>query len=356
MTTKAVRVMKRLLLGGLLLGGVAVLSGCPIFPDNSTYRNGCSNECCSDSDCGYGFYCSGYGQCVEPQDDASSGTGSLCGYCPANTVCTLRNGLPQCAVPGGGDDAGYYGWDASVSEDGGQEDAIAPTADGGPDAGDGGTPRVACNGDSACGVSGSKCIDGYCAPRSQLCSDATQCKGTGEACVDGVCLPTCSSSQAAPCPTGYQCDFSRGVCSINNVDCGANGFCQGGTVCVESRCVAPVSDGGACPAGLIAINGGCIPDESAAFACTNIGNQGALASTCEANSVCLHGDCYASCNTDGGTCAAGESCKPVTTQVGGALNVYYVCAAANTMGSECDPALGLNCPNELESCINGYCK
>ncbi len=228
----------------------------------------------------------------------------------------------------------------------------APSGDAAPDASDGGASMTSCNADGQCGGGGSKCIDGLCAPQSQLCSDGTQCASTGDACVDGVCIPLCNSGE---CPTGYQCDFNRGICSVNPdpSGCSATSPCQGGAICVEARCVAPPTDAGPpCSAGLVLVNGGCIPDERATFACQNDGNLGTLANTCDPSSICLHGDCYPACDADGGGCSGlGESCKSVTVSKG----TYNVCAGASNLGSECNPATGNYCEN-AKVCIDGYCK
>jgi hypothetical protein len=103
------------------------------------------------------------------------------------------------------------------------------------------------------------------------------------------------------------------------------------------------------------VNGGCIPDQAATFACANDGDEGQLANTCAAEYICLHHDCYASCALDGatgcGSMSAGSNsaCKNVTIETG----TYAVCAAAETLGSDCDPAQGRYCATGV--CINGSC-
>ena len=64
------------------------------------------------------------------------------------------------------------------------------------------------------------------ARRASSARTATQCVAAGESCVDGVCLPTCSAS-AAPCPTGYACDFNRDVCLVNPSVCSSIGAVPG---------------------------------------------------------------------------------------------------------------------------------
>jgi hypothetical protein len=347
--------MKRLLLGVMILGGAAVLGGCPIYPDRSSYQ--VCNQCCSDADCNYGQYCDSNGYCAANnyQYDASTPPPtSPCGYCPAGTQCTLSGGLLQCLPPAppvtGDEDAGPGpGLDASPP---GRPDA----GDGGDGGADGGSlVHIACNSDAECAPAGagSRCIDGTCAAQGELCSDGTQCVAGGESCVDGVCLPICSKMEPN-CPAGYACDFNRGVCSVNPAACSGN--CPGGAVCVESHCVAPctATDAGpACAAsGQVCINGGCIPDQAAHFQCLNEGYSGALASTCDSQSICLHGDCYSACG-DGGICSKpGDTCHQVLF-----LKVpLSVCAPANNLGTACDPAIGQLCTDETKLCIDGTCK
>jgi hypothetical protein len=330
--------MKRLFLGGVLLGGVALLGGCPIYPDHTTTACG---ECCQDSDCSYGYQCS-QSACVvaggSPDATSPPPPTGFCDYpCPTGTYCTLLNGQFACLPPFAGDAGGY---------------SIA-LPDAGPDAApDAPVAPVPCNDDTACGGVGDKCIDGLCTAQSSVCSDSSQCVATGEACVDGVCVPTCSASQPDTCPSGYSCDFTLDVCTIGANACGLEIACPGGAACVETRCVPPVGDGGTCPAGLVAVNGGCIPDERAQFACQNSGDGGA--SSCPTNNICVHGDCYPKCQPAQGAAActgAGQACDAVIA--GGSH--YYVCGPANGLGTQCDPATGAAC-GDGGVCINGYCE
>jgi hypothetical protein len=235
-----------------------------------------------------------------------------------------------------------------VSEAGGSSPE-ASSGDGGglPEA----SASIACNANGDCSV-GAYCVDGQCLPQSQLCSDGSQCAVAGESCVDGFCVPTCSTS--APCPTGFQCNVTLGVCSVNPSPCtgGSTSSCLGGTVCVETHCVPPCSSaegGAACPSGQVCVNGGCLPDQKATFTCRNDGSSGQLANTCDPSSVCLHHDCYTACDGDGGGCPASQ-CKQVTVHAG----TYAVCGTATTLGSECDLATGSACSSG--TCVDGYCK
>ena len=346
--------MKRLLLGVMILGGAALLGGCPVYPDQRSYQ--VCGECCTSSDCGPGSTCTSAGQCVaDDAFDASTG-GSMsgeCGICPSGTACTLSGGTLQCLAPGATEPDSSVGLPdtgtpATVADSGttpATQDAMTAES---------GTTGGLCNADSQCSGSGGKCIDGLCTAQSQLCSDGTQCLVAGESCVDGVCLPPCGAS-APPCPAGYACDFNRGVCSVNPSSCSQSTQCQGGAICVETRCVAPCGSpeaGAQCSSGLVCVNGGCIPDQQARFTCQNDGNLGTLASTCDPASICLHGDCYPSCDVDGGACAApGQACKSVTIPKG----TYDVCGTATNLGSDCNPAVGNYCASPAV-CIDGYCR
>jgi hypothetical protein len=371
--------MKRLLLGIAILGGAAVLGGCPIYPGdqgNSEYRvcdaNGCYScpdttysgacitwQCSTDSDCGYGYACSSQGQCVvtspppPPPADAGGGDCSVNG-CPDGYVCKLSNGVAQCVTLGGSDAGGS----SSSSSSGGASDSGSKADGGGPS--DASPIAGPCNADSECGGHGAKCVDGQCATQIALCSDGSQCNAAGSVCVDGLCEATCSAT--SPCPSGYGCDFNNGICNLNPGACTGSGAsnCQGGATCVEGHCVPPCAasaeGGAACAAGQVCVNGGCIPDQAATLACANDGDQGQLANTCPSGSTCIHHDCYVACDPDAsaicGNAASGNTsvCKNVTIETG----TYGVCGSATALGSDCDPAQGKYCAKGI--CIDGYCK
>jgi hypothetical protein len=277
--------------------------------------------------------------------------------CPSGEVCLLSNGVAQCVLMG--DD----GDDASTSEggadagDGGSSDGSMTKTDASGDASEGGTVSGPCNSDGVCGGNGAKCIDGTCTSQVHLCSDGSQCSVPAFSCVNGVCEPQCSST--SPCPTGYACDLTRGVCNVNPDPCTGSGAstCQGGTTCADGYCVPPCGTGDAAPAcstGQVCVNGGCIPDQGASFACSNDGESGSLATTCPTDDVCLHHDCYEQCAADAGSCSASsvpqQVCKNVTIETG----TYSVCGTATTLGSQCDPSQGNYCMGN-KVCVDGYC-
>ncbi|MDP9001279.1 MAG: hypothetical protein M3O46_14350 [Myxococcota bacterium] len=402
--------MKQLLLGVTTLYGAILLGGCPIYSASSDSRAcgdyGCFDcpagsspsggtcipwACSSSSECPAGYTCgasspSGGLSCIPvPTSGGSSssgGSGRDCsGGCRTGYICKLSGGQSQC-VPSPSPDGGISG-DAAVFDSGpldGSADQVADasvdvtTAFDAPDtwrfvdgsnASDGAQASDAsslldspstnpCNANADCSNT-ARCINGICAPQDQLCADTTQCVASGAACVDGVCEPHCSPS--APCPAGYACDFTRGICNLNPHPCGSSSLpCQGGSTCVEQRCVAPcgTSDAGsACPGEQLCVHGGCIPNEAAHFTCKNDGQSGQLATTCGATEICLHHGCYAGCDIDAGLGACMDtslSCKRVTLTAG----TYDVCGTPSNLGSDCDPPAGKYCAAGV--CIDGYCK
>ncbi len=282
--------------------------------------------------------------------------------CPDGYVCKLANGVAQCVSLGNpGGDAGTDS--ASPTEastgDAGSGDTSTGDSASTADASDGAVFGTSCNADGDCTSSGARCVDGRCAAQVNLCSDGTQCNVSGSACVDGLCEARCSATQ--PCPSGYGCDFTRGVCNLNPGPCSGSGAssCQGGATCVEGHCVPPCSTGGeggaSCAAGQVCVNGGCIPDQAATFTCANDGDQGQLANSCADGFTCLHHDCYPTCSLDGGAAWQRDSISTLAcTNVSIETGTYAVCAASGTLGSDCDPAQGKACATGV--CINGSCQ
>jgi hypothetical protein len=352
--------MKRFLLGIGLLGVAAFLGGCPIYPSQGNeYRvcqgSGCYScpdqsysgacipwQCSQDSDCDSGYVCSTQDQCIPaPPDSSDAGDCSING-CPVGYVCELANGVAECvslSTPSG--DAGV---DAPTSADAAADAPAKP---------------ITCNGDGDCtAAAGSRCVDGVCTLAVGLCSDGTQCKAAGAACVEGICEARCNAS--TPCPAGYGCDFTLGVCDLNPGACTGSGTstCPGGATCVEGHCVAPCSStaegGAACVEGQVCVNGGCIPDQAASFACSNDGDQGALANDCQPGFTCLHHSCYLACELDASASCAGaktgSSCRDVKIETG----TYAVCAPNGMLGGQCDPAQGTTCSSGV--CVDGFCR
>lgn len=349
--------MKRIVFFALLGTGVAVLGGCPIYPDSRDnrvcldgdcyrcpdpyYSSSCSSWSCNqDADCPSGYACgsdrychlsdatppppSGT-SCSKPADCAA---GQVCGAdnkchagdcttagCPSSYVCKLSGGVASCVPTGNGT--------GSTST---------------------------CKSDRDCSqTAGAKCLSGACVAPADQCADATQCSN-GAQCVQGACTPSCSDTK--PCPTGYACDSAKGVCTNNPSPCTTSSQCTGGNVCVDEHCVAPCGTGGTCAAGLVCVDGGCTPDEKPVFTCAKEGVQDA----CQAGSVCLRHSCYIACDADAGAdaCKSADKfnqCKQVSTSSG----TYSVCGSTSNLGTDCDPTQNKACASPLV-CIDGFCK
>jgi hypothetical protein len=348
--------MKRFLTITLFAVFAIALFGCPVWSDN---QNSCQNggycgtpygQCADNTQCPSGTVCSG-GQCITQTTNTCSapgqcGNGENCGAdgqchagdcsnsgCPSGYVCKLANGTLQCVGSTGLPDSG-------------------PPVDSGPDTT---PPFTGCTQDSDCtsdAGAGAKCLDGVCQAAANQCSDTTQCQ-SGEQCVQGVCTPSCDPTH--PCPTGYSCDPSKGVCTGDPTPCGSAadaGTCAAGTTCVEQHCVPDCGPGGTCANGLICVDNGCIPPQTPQFICQTEGVQ----DNCASGSICLHHNCYIACDPEAGanactTAAKFNVCKQVSTSTG----TYSVCGSSTNLGNQCDPTQGLNCTNPL-ICIDGYCR
>jgi hypothetical protein len=292
--------MKRILSFGVV-AALGVLMGCPIYGGDDSHTR-------PDGDC------------------TTNG-------CPDGYSCTISDGVASCVANNGVDS-------------------------GPPDSGP--HPYSGCFADTDCtadGGTGAKCLAGQtsggaadiqCTSASNQCADETQC--TSGNCVQGVCTPACSATN--PCPTGFACD-SNNECTINASPCAVpGGSCSvGGSngICVEQHCVSTCTTSSTCGNGLECVNGGCMPVQQPVFTCTTEGQQ----AECANGSICLRHNCYISCAVDANACATADQfniCKSVTTSSG----TYQVCGSSTTLGSDCDPTVGKNCPNS-GVCIDGYC-
>jgi hypothetical protein len=213
----------------------------------------------------------------------------------------------------------------------------------------------ACAADADCPSkkgAGSLCLGGVCTAQKDLCSDATQC--TTGACVEGRCIGKCAST----CSVGYTCD-AKGLCTGGTGACdGAAGkVCAAATACVGSRCVPPAAVDGSCPTGLVWAGGGCVANDRPVFFCDTAGTADGKQDACAAGSICLHHNCYITCDpTAAGACAtAGDFnvCKSVTTSSG----AHHVCGSASNLGTECDPtSTSSTACSAGKTCIDGFCK
>ena len=354
-------IMKRLLLGMMVGGGAALLAGCPIYPDNSSYA-----QCETAYDCAAGYACT--------SRRAMRRCGGVLRRCVVQRRMRLlpgRNGMHP------------RGWFARMSaarqrRDGGRRSRrrLQHGHRRGRD-GRGDRPgrhpgrsrvfrgrrrrrrvqlRRAVHG-QRWAPSASTAFAQRAKPALLRRHPVSRCRSRCRRFLRRRRLPPPPCGGAAPaCPrldTG--CDFNRGVCSVNPSACSSNAGCQGGAVCVEARCVAPCAPadaGSQCATGQVCVNGGCIPDQQARFTCQNDGNRGrsptratraASASTATVTRLAMP--------TAAACAVPGESCKSVTIAKG----TYAVCGTATDLGSECNPAVGLYCVSPKE-CIDGYCR
>jgi hypothetical protein len=389
--------MKRLcLLGfvGLLAGWLA---GCPIFSDNdhggtqTCTGPGCSSGCHAPSDCLQNETC-GTDNACHPGDCTSTS-------CVAGYVCSVDpNTQTASCVPNGGTGGMNTGGSTTTSTtttsststtSSTTTSTTAPVYCGHPAdcgtgqfcAGDGtchagscsatdacifgytcnsgtcqGVPN-ACDKDSDCS-GGSLCIagsdgkGGLCTTVPNQCFDQSQCS-TGEKCVAGKCTLGCTGD--SDCRDGFKCDTAHGgVCTIPAKACTITNDCGSAMlVCVGGACV-PRSNGGTCSnPGDVWTENGCIPNQGATFTCQQDGVQDA----CTAGSICLHHDCWISCDaTTMVPCTSQtilNTCKPVVSNG----TSYNVCGTSQNLGSECGAgSIGNKMCTGGKVCIDGFCK
>jgi hypothetical protein len=217
------------------------------------------------------------------------------------------------------------------------------------------TPN-ACDSDASCSngdvcIAGSDGKGGVCTPVANQCFDQSQC-GAGENCVAGKCTLGCSSN--ADCRDGFTCNLNTGVCSGIAHSCTLTNDCGSATlVCVGGACVPRSMDGACQNAGDVWTENGCIPDQAATFICQNDGVQ----DSCALGSICLHHDCWISCDAATmmpcNTNSQFPQCKPVVD----GSSTYNVCGSASNLGSECGAgSVGNASCTGGKVCIDGFCK
>ncbi len=167
--------------------------------------------------------------------------------------------------------------------------------------------------------------------------------------MEGGCLPACASN--SDCPGGVGCDTTLGICVQAAKSCTITNDCGSATqVCVGGDCV-PRSAGGACSAGLVWNENGCVPPQAKLSACSTEGVRG----TCAAGSICLQGSCWISCDAPNQNACASQAtlntCKPISS----AGATYNVCATAKSLGSQCNPPADVECAAG-SACLDGFCK
>lgn len=395
--------MKRLFLLGLVGTLAGVLAGCPIFDDQGGRGDDDDDDrcegpdcnpipapgCVSSADCGINETCGADSEC-------HIGDCTVWG-CSKDFTCVVGEDQKATCEPDGGAGGQAGGAGSSAGGAGGQGGAGGEAGAGG----QGGQPPpvvycgnpddcladetcapdgtckpgdcskigcifgyycggsllckpsnpAACGEDSDCAGAGMGflCVNGLCTAPGDQCSDQTQCQA-GHKCADGKCTSSCSGD--ADCPAGYACNANLSLCSNAAKPCVITNDCGSASlVCVDGACV-PRSNAGMCGGGGVWVENGCLPDQGATFFCNADGQQ----DKCAAGSVCLHHNCYISCEAPNDNACDNlpsfNVCKTVATSSGS----HKVCGSNQNLGGQCDPTLGQSCPNASQVCLDGYCK
>jgi hypothetical protein len=215
--------------------------------------------------------------------------------------------------------------------------------DGGPDAGDGGTPDAGCMADAQCddgnacnGVE--RCVENVCASGSPLvCDDGIAC--TTDACDPASgCVATPDDGRCTAGPGG-RCDRRTGcqytVCDATTCAAGPceSARCEG-TTCVRTRSCASdqMCCGGTCVRAGCDDGNDCTADACGAAGCEHMPQPGL---PCSDGNACTVGD---ACGTDG-TCRAGGP---------------RACSDGNPCTDDgCDPASGCRYVPNAATCSDG---
>lgn len=337
-----------------LLGLAAGLAGCPIYSADSCSQDpSCSQYTPPDYDTGV------------PDTDAATGCSPGCadGYtCNSVSTGAYQCVAYDCRATELGCDTGRVCKDngsgafycASTVTDCRATGCVSGYACTGPSLGAylcTSTDPNACVADGDCAAktgAGSLCLGGLCKAPKDLCSDSTQCKD-GTSCVDGRCTTKCTST----CASGYSCDATTGLCTAG----AGQTSCETGKKLVNGRCVTAAATDGACATGTVSVAGGCVVDDRPTFFCDQSGTADGAQDKCSAGSICLHHNCYVTCDPAVATsCATVDKfnvCKEVTTSSG----AHNVCGSSTNLGSQCDPTATppKTCTGAL-LCIDGFCK
>lgn len=112
-----------------------------------------------------------------------------------------------------------------------------------------------CENDEHCAEKGEYCLNNRC----EQCADNSHCPTAGMECQAGKCgyqLGYCDPARA--CPGNQKCrDNQCGAECLDNSECGAGQFCDGGNCTSKPEC-GPNADTAACPAGSNCEGGRCV--------------------------------------------------------------------------------------------------
>lgn len=371
--------------------------------DSRTY---CAHSCETDSDCPWGYLCTGTGlglmcfpydqDCATPPepecatDDDCTEPGTRCidqlclqcatdEDCPGSQVCLggwcveEDEGLPMCA-------------ECTTHDECGDENSLCVTG--------------FTDGTRRCGVScssvGGECGEGntcmslgsmtdQCLPTDMDCTDRcvfdTDC-AEPDMCTLGNCVSDCDPSDLLSCRAGHYCRFvdcTTGVCAAGTPGEGAFGEpCTSDLDCASMRCMLML-DGGRCSAQCDPTPddcdlGACQPgdDPSCGFCSCSAGMLGDVCETdaqCQSG-MCAHpwpGTCAMEC--PGGGCPTGfgcagvdgvDICVPAAGSMGNSCTTNEDCASgictAHVTGSHCTRACnleGCDCPEGWECSDDG---
>jgi hypothetical protein len=192
---------------------------------------------------------------------------------------------------------------------------------------------------------------GVCTAANNQCFDQSQCNA-GDDCVAGKCVPACTSN--ADCRDGYDCNTVTGVCTVVAQVCTITNDCGSATlVCVAGACVPRSTNGQCSNMADVWDENGCVPNQAAKFTCAVDGSQG----SCNAGSICLHHDCWISCDAPNQNACAQQTVLNTCKSVADNGNTYNVCGTSQNLGSQCGAGTSGNqtCTGGAV-CIDGFCK
>ncbi len=328
--------MKRHFAHGLIGLTGLLLSGCPIYPNQT--------QCLSDSDCLSDSYCTERGFCAQgtPTPSGTGGTGGtggtssgtpcsslsgcdinqVCGFdrtchtgdcsfsgCLSPYECVLDGYLYVCSPPGSQHDSGAGGSGQPDGSAGTGGSSTGGSSTGGSSTGgSGGVPEAAapaycgnpadCSASEVCSPNGT-CIVGSCTDHG--CVPGFHCSSTSPAaCIPDNSASCIADSECTALGSDYRC--VTGQCTAPAEQCSDKTQCPEPTThsCVNGKCVASCVPATQCPQGY-SCNTALGLCSQPTTACTITNDCGG------ASIVCVDGACVPRCS-DTGTCGTGFSC------------------------------------------------